>query len=675
MLTGRRPFAGNTPTEVLSSIITDIPPAVSAIRSGIPRELARIVRRCLAKDPARRIQNVLDIRNELEELKREIDSGELQAEVRPADAGRSRVGRTWPLAAAGIGLVALGGLAVARWWDPRESGAMRLTNPRQVTFTTAVETDPAWSPDLGRIAYVSDQSGNADIWVGPASGGASVNLTADHAGNDIDPAWSPDGNQIAFVSERDGGGVFVMPAIGGRPVRVSPRGIAESLRSPVWSADGSSLAHMRREPDANFIEIISMRTQESRRLGVPGDQGNRFYLSWSPDGRFFAFIRATNPRFEVNRLWLIRVADGQMQAVTDGSTGAWSPGWSRDSRTLYFISNRGGSRDLWLQRLAADGAPEGAASPLTVGVGMLQALLSRDGRKLAYSRGRAVANVWRVPILNGREAGWADAEQLTFDEAFVESLDLHQPSERLIIASDRRGSDDLWLAKSDGTDMRQLTADWGPDSMPRFSPNGRQIAFQSYRPGNLDIFAIPTDGGPAVQLTRDPLPDQSPAWSPDGKLVAFFGARIGGVNAFVMPATGGDNRQVTTGPVSKYFPEWSPDGRWMYFASDAPNGDRQIFRVPASGGAPEQVTAAPVYYYRWSPDGTRLYFPGNDRASNDLWELTLATGRERRLTRFTQKYGSLGPLTLAVGSTHLYFTWRNDISDIWVMDVEAGDER
>lgn len=80
--------------------------------------------------------------------------------------------------------------------------------------------------------------------------------------------------------------------------------------------------------------------------------------------------------------------------------------------------------------------------------------------------------------------------------------------------------------------------------------------------------------------------------------------------------------------------------------------------MPAAGGPPQQVaTSGAVYYYRWSPDGTRLYFPGSIRDSNDLWEVSLATGRERRLTRFTQRAGALGQLSLAASRTHLYFTW------------------
>jgi Tol biopolymer transport system component len=95
----------------------------------------------------------------------------------------------------------------------------------------------------------------------------------------------------------------------------------------------------------------------------------------------------------------------------------------------------------------------------------------------------------------------------------------------------------------------------------------------------------------------------------------------------------------------------------------------------AEGGAPEQVTKAPAYYYRWSPDGTRLYFPGNERGSNDLWELTVANGRERRVTRFPPDIGELGDMALAASRTHLYFTLRKDVGEIWVMDVVADDER
>jgi TolB protein len=119
-------------------------------------------------------------------------------------------------------------------------------------------------------------------------------------------------------------------------------------------------------------------------------------------------------------------------------------------------------------------------------------------------------------------------------------------------------------------------------------------------------------------------------------MIAFYSATTaGGAILFTVPASGGEPRPITTGEVSKYYPQWSPDGNWIFYASEGgPGRPNQIFRMPAGGGTPEQVTKAPAYYYRLSPDGKRLYFPGNLRVSNDIWELTLADGRERRLTSF-----------------------------------------
>jgi TolB protein len=279
-----------------------------------------------------------------------------------------------------------------------------------------------------------------------------------------------------------------------------------------------------------------------------------------------------------------------------------------------------------------------------------------------------------VPVLSDREAVLADAERLTSDEASVGTLDLLSDGERLIVSSDRGGRRNLWLVATDGTETRQLTTSRGPDSAPRVSPDGSRIAFHSRPQGNLDIWVLPVDGGPAVQLTSNPLSDMFPAWSPDGATIAYYHGGEDGVNLFVMPATGGEPSPITTGAGSRYFPQWSVDASSIFFSEGGP-GRYQIFRMPAAGGAAVQVTSEPAYYYRFSPDGTRLYFPGNERGSNDLWELTVANRRERRVTRFPPGVGELGGNALAVSKTHLYFTLRKDVGDIWVMDVVAGNER
>ncbi len=671
MLTGRRPFAGSTPTETLASIIKDTPRAVSELSPGLPRELTRLVRVCLSKDPSRRVLSAVHIRNELAELKRELDSGELLADVRTTPPTRPVLRTTLRWAAAVVGLLMLAG-GVWRWRNPEDTHVLQLRDPLQVTSAVGVESRPTWSPDGGRIAYVSDQSGNEDIWVTQSTGGSAANFTADHRGGDRDPAWSPDGSQIAFVSERDGGGIYVMPAIGGPANRISLQASAEGIVSPQWSSDGTDLAYIRREDQGTFIEVVSLRSRESRRLLIPGGPGNRFDLSWSADGRFFAYARAPNRNDGISQLWVLPATGGEAIPITDGKSGDWSPMWATNARTLFFLSNRRGSFDLWQQSIAANGRPEGEPAAITVGIGIQHAAFTFDRRKLGYSKGGPVANVWRVPILNDREATWADAEQLTFDQAYISGLDLSPDGQHLLVSSDRGGNPDIWAMPIGGSAMRQVTTDPAPDLVPRVSPNGRQVAFYSYRSGNRDIWVTPLEGGAAVQLTHDPEADMLGSWSPDGRNVLFYSNRTGNIDAFIVPATGGEARRLTTEASPDYFPQLSPDERWMVFASFR-DGINRLWRMPASGGAAELMTQAPAFFFRWSPDGKQIYFPGDQRGNNDLWSVTI-DGHERRMTRFSQRAGSLDPNSLAADSAYLYFAWRNDLGDIWVMDVVSQND-
>ena len=606
---------------------------------------------------------------------RETDSGNALTDSPATRPRRSGVGYALLAIGGALGLLLL--LRQSRWvsTDEREAPVARVQNPLQVTSAEGVENRPSWSPDGGRIAYDSDQSGNLDIWVSQADSGPAANFTADHEGSDREPAWSPDGTRIAFVSERDEGGIYVMPAIGGVPSRISSKGTAELISSPQWSSNGEELAHLRREEEGGFIEIVSLRTRESRRLLIPGDAGNRFDLSWSPDGRAFAYVRAPNRDEGASRIWVLRGSDAQAFPVTDGMSSDWSPIWSRDGRSLFFVSNRGGSMDLWQQPVAADGRTEGEPLAVTVGVGIQYAALTSDGRKLAYSKGRSVANVFRVPILADRETTWADAEQVTFDQAYIAMLDLSPDGQRLFVSSDRGGNADIWVVPIGEKDFTQLTTDRSPDWAPRLSPDRKRIAFYSYRTGNRHIWVMPAEGGRAVRLTDGPSANMFPSWSPDGRNIAFYSDRTGNVDVFVIPAEGGDLRQMTNDPQSDYFPQWSPDGEWIFFTAYRGDTGNRLWRIPASGGTAEplmkDMALPPIGIFRWSEDGREIYFLRRD---DNLWALRLKDGSERRLTRLSGKPGSLGPYSLTVGGGYLYFAWKRDIGDIWTMDITMDDE-
>jgi Tol biopolymer transport system component len=133
---------------------------------------------------------------------------------------------------------------------------------------------------------------------------------------------------------------------------------------------------------------------------------------------------------------------------------------------------------------------------------MRSAAFSADFTKVAYGKGRRVANVWRIPILD-RLAKWSDAQQVTFDQAFIEFLDLSPDGEELLVSSNRGGFLDLWRLSATGGEMQPVTTDASPDWYPRWSPEGSQIVFVSHRTRARQIWIIPANGGRGRQLTRD----------------------------------------------------------------------------------------------------------------------------------------------------------------------------
>jgi Tol biopolymer transport system component len=373
---------------------------------------------------------------------------------------------------------------------------------------------------------------------------------------------------------------------------------------------------------------------------------------------------------EVTRLWTIPASGGTPLSLTDGRTSVWSPTWSSDGRKVFYISNRGGSMDLWQQAVADDGRPVGEPLAVTQGLGMRSAAFSPDGKRLAYSRGAWVANVFRVPILADRPATWADAQQVTSEHAYIEFVDVSPDGTLLTVSSDRRGNQDLWLLPAAGGEMTPLTTDPTPDWSPRWSPDGREIAFYAYRSGNRDIWVMPSRGGPARQLTSHPAQDTDPTWSPDGHEIAFWSLRTGDSGIWLVDAKGGEARFVTTAGADTG--EWSPDGHGFVVEKQG-----RLYRVAKAGGEPVLLSPAAeqVYTLRFAPDGQSIYYSviTGPREKHDFWKLSLGDGKVSRLTKLEGRRGNIG-YDFATDGRYLYFTWREDDGDIWVMDV-ATDAR
>ena len=506
------------------------------------------------------------------------------------------------------------------------------------------------------LAYASDQAGNFDIWVVQLDGSPGINRTQDHGGSDSAPSWSPDGNQIAFMSDRDGTPcVYVMPALTGAARKLA----GPAFGMPQWSPDGSELAYLVAAPRRTEVEIVSLRTQASRRVALEVGELSAMDLSWSPDGRFFAYVVGAGTRSLVSQVWLLPLAGGMAFPITDGLNNDRWPVWAADARSLFLTSERGGDSDLWQQRLVHDGRPTDALYPVTAGLGIQSAVLSRDGRRVAYTKGRRIANLWRLPILGDRRASWSDAEQLTFEQAFIESVDLAPDGHRLLIGSDRAGNHDVWLMSLPAGELTRVTIDPAADWGPRWSPDGRNVVFYSYRTGNRDVWTMPVEGGPARRLTTDSGQDMWPNWLPDGKNVSFFRS-VGGTTAtYVAAANGGDARKVID---HSEFAEWSPTGPLVSFFRSS----SELWIASPTGADARWLARNLNVVARWSPDGTTIYA---GRAAN-LLAVGLESGRERLLTDLGSRRGTLGQFALATDGRSLYFTWDENVADLWVMSVE-----
>ena len=134
----------------------------------------------------------------------------------------------------------------------------------------------------------------------------------------------------------------------------------------------------------------------------------------------------------------------------------------------------------------------------------------------------------------------------------------------------------------------------------------------------------------------------SPKWSPDGRFIAFDSRAEGRANIYMVRPDGGQLRRVNTGVSDSSMPIWSIDGKWLYFAGNVDGADR-IFKVPVEGGGATQITKGEGTSPRVSSDGRRIYYTKSVREV-EIWSVSTGGGDERRLSGLPRcRSSSAGP--------------------------------
>ncbi len=682
MATGERPFNGDTSVSTLAAIMRDTPKSVTEVNPAIPKELGRVIRRALSKDPDRRQQTGKDLRNDLDDIRKELESGELsavmaQAPARPAVPATTPAPRAVPWVAVVVGLALVTAVGAGVMWSRRGSTGTtpgKSAAPASVTVTSITSEDgeelfPCLSPDGKWILYTRDElgTGQTDILLRAVGGQAAINLTKDSAADDSQAAFSPDGERIAFRSERDGGGLFVMGRTGESVRRLTTEGF-----NPSWSPDGMSIVYAGESvtvsPSVRWagsqLWVVATATGERRQL----TSTDAVQPSWSPHGQRIAYWGLPD-RGTQRDLWTIAPEGGQPVRVTNDPAIDWSPAWSPNGRYLYFSSDRSGGFNLW--RVAIDeasgrtaGEPEAVPIP---GAGIGHLSVSADGTSIATVSMTAPTNVEGL-VFDPAKGTVGSRRRVTTSSDRTATPSVSPDGQWLIFAKTQNdGQQDLWVVKRDGSGLRQVTNDAARDRNPTWSAEGTRLMFQSDRSGGrFQVWSIAADGGGLMQVTDRPESLIIPVGTSDGTraLVATFpGSKL----LMFDPRAPAAKQRVEELPLfaGGFAPtSWSADAtRVAGFVLGRPGFGIVIYDVASRT---YQEVVSPGWYPTWLPDDRRLLYTNGGKL------VLLDTATKASTIVFSSPGETLGGPGLSPDAREIYLTISRQQSDIVLAKLSAG---
>ena len=558
----------------------------------------------------------------------------------------------------------------AREEKPDPDRGLPLEPARWARFTA---TEGTWisldvSPDGSTIAF--DLLG--DLYTMPAEGGQATRLTSGLA-HDMQPRFSPDGERLAFVSDRSGDdNVWLMPATGGEPTQLT-KGIGSRFLSPEWMPDGKYVVVSRAGGGFFGLEKLwlyhvdggtglQMVGGPAPVLGAPisfASFSQRLMgPAVSPDGRYIWHAQRSgtweyNAIFPQYQLWVYDRQSGTRTPMSNRYGSAFRPAVSPDGALLAYGSRDDADTGIRLRELAS-GEERWLAYPVqrddqesTANMDVLPGYsFTPESDALVVSYG---GRIWRVPV-DGSEPTeipfTADVEVAIGPEVEFEYPIEDTPVFTVKQIRDARTSPDgsrvaftaldrLYVADlaADGSDAegadavgapRRLTDDEVGEFQPVWSPDGRMVAYVTWDDdaGEGQIRRVPIEGGSAITLTTAPAYYQQLAWSPNGeRIVAVRASRrhlqeavdpfIGGLDSeFVwIPADGGDATVI--GPTAgRRLPHFTADPERIYYYGVG-QGD------PAPGSPGSGPRSLALSSARWDDTDRKLHIRIVSRLDQD----------------------------------------------------------
>ncbi len=498
LLTGERPFGGPTMSDTLAAILTLTPDW-----EKLPARARRMTQACLEKEPKKRLRDISDSLLLLEAV-----PGPATPAAPPP--------RGLAMPAALALLLMMTGLAVWgwwRWWNAFRPAAYHFT---AVTNFAGVQAQPSVSPDGRSVAFISNQDGNFNLYVGLIGGGSLVQLT--HGRNlKAHPAWSPEGTETAYARlDRHGvWSVWEIPALGGTAQRI----ISHAM-DPSFSRHGRHMVYTNMTDGSIWI---ASSTGENARQIVANHHFSCMQARLSPNGRQVAFSQRYNGPY--GELAIADIQTGKVRLLTQDHALALSPVWSPGGRSIYFASSRNGTLNVWKIQVKS-----GRLTQITNGAGDNPELdLSADGQRLLFTTLHANQG---IAELNVSAAG--PMHMLTTDPARSQFAPEFSPDGKyLAYFSNLKGAEHeaVWFAHADGSGAVELAHDARRNVFPTWSPHGSDLAYEAEGvQGQFFLRRVPVAGGSPETLYRIQRGAPHPRYCENGNILFVHDGQLEEIN-------------------------------------------------------------------------------------------------------------------------------------------------